>query len=156
MRFDNFWIDINQIGILYQIIDFYHKSGNNYLDLNDKFQIMHIINNLNQDISSLNKNYEINDPLYYINENKKLIKFINSDFKVYNVKILNSLTKSDLYSIARSYKSLEMTKILLIHKNSVIDEDESSTDFINDTDYIIIIENKYYPDNSYYESLMKK
>ena len=155
MNLDNFWIDINQIGILYSIIDFYHKSKNYYLDINEKVQIMNIINRLNPDISSIKQNNEICDPLYYINEPKKIIKFINSDFNLYNVKVPISLTKLDLYSIARTYKSSENKEILLIHKNNIIKEDESSINFITDNDYVIIIENRNYPDNSFYESLIK-
>ena len=155
MKLDNFWIDINQIGLLNDIIDFYHKTKNDYLDINQKVQIMNIINRLNPNISSLKTNNEILDPLYYIKKPKKLIKFINSDFNLFTVKVPIFINKYDLYSIARPYKFLPNTKILLIHKNIVIDEDESSIDFISDGDIVIIIENRNYPDDSYYISLMK-
>ena len=116
---------------------------------------MNIINRLNPDISSLKKENEILDPLYYVHEPKKLINFINSDFNLFTVKVPNSLTKLDLYSIARLYKYRNNSEILLIHKNYIIDEDESSIDFITQNDYVIIIENRTYPDSSFYESLIK-
>ena len=155
MKLDNFWIDINQIGILFSILDFYKKTENDDVDINKKVQIMNIINRLNPDISSLKKENEILDPLYYVHEPKKLINFINSDFNLFTVKVPNSLTKLDLYSIARLYKYRKKSEILLIHKNYIIDEDESSIDFITQNDYVIIIENRTYPDSSFYESLIK-
>ena len=155
MNIDNFWIDINQIGLIDSIIQFYHKTGNEYLNMNEKYQIMNIINRLNPDISSLKTQNEILDPLHYIKEPKKLIKFINSDFNLYNVKIPYSISKSDLYSIVEQYKFLRHTNILLIHKSSVIKEDESSIEFISEGDTIIIIENRNYPDDSFYKSLVK-
>ena len=123
--------------------------------MNQKVQIMNIINRLNPDISSLKTNNEILDPLHYIKKTKKLIKFINSDFNLFTVKVPPCINKSDLYSIARPYKLLSNTDILLIHKNLVILEGLSSIDFISDGDIVIIIENRNYPDDSYYISLMK-
>jgi len=155
MRSNNFWIDINQIGLLHSIINFYHNTDNKYLNINEKVQIMNIMNRLNPNISSLKQNNEILEPLHYIHGPKKIIKFINSDSNLYTVKLPKSLTKLDLYSIARTYKSLENTEILLIHNNSIINEEETSIDFISENDYIIIIENRNYPDDSFYDSLKK-
>ena len=43
---------------------------------------------------------KIEEPLDYINEQKKIIRLINSDYKEYKVKIPLSITKYDLYSIS--------------------------------------------------------
>ena len=47
------------------------------------------------------------------------------------------------------------TKFLLIHNNSIIDNDESSIKFLSKDDTIIIVEDRYYQDNSYYNSLIE-
>jgi hypothetical protein len=126
------------------------------VDFNDKYQIMNIMNRLNPDLSKLEQDNEILDPLHYIKEPKKVVKFVNSDFKLFNVKIPSFIDKIDLYSIASLYKTKDNSDILLISKNCIIKEDESSIDSISDGDLIIIIENIIYPDNSYYKSLFIK
>ena len=89
-------------------------------------------------------------------EAKKIIKFINSEYNIIKVKIPNSITKLEFYSIANLYKALYFSKFLLIHKNLILEKDDSSIDGINDGDFVIIIENRNYPDNSYYSYLRKK
>lgn len=156
MKHDNFWIDINQLGLIYSIIEFYHRTGNNYLNIDDKYQIMNIVNRINPNLSTLKINDEILDPLYYIEGPKKIIKFINSDFKLFNVKIPKQINMKDLYSIVCQYKCLSNTEIALIYKNYILTEDETSIDCISEGDVIIILENRNYPDNSFYDSIMKK
>ena len=156
MNENNFWININHIGLLLAIIDFYHKTGNDFVDINNKYQIMNIMNRLNPNLSTLKQDNEILDPLHYINKPKKVVKFVNSDFKLFNVKIPTFIDKIDLYSIATLYKALEISDILLISNNCIIKEDESSINSISDGDLIIIIENRIYPDDSYYKSLLIK
>ena len=153
---NNFWININQISLLIAIIDFYHKTENEFVDFNDKYQIMNIMNRLNPNLSTLKKDNEILDPLYYIKEPKKVVKFVNSDYKLFIVKIPAFIDKIDLYSIASSYRAIEITDILLISKNCIIEKDESPIDSISEGDLIIIIENRIYPDDSYYKSLLTK
>jgi hypothetical protein len=154
MNINNFWININQISLLLAIIDFYHKNENEFVDINDKYQIMNIMNRLNPNLSTLKQDNEILDPLHYINKPKKVVKFVNSDFKLFNVKIPTFIDKIDLYSIASLYSSLRISDILLISNNCIIKKDESSLDFISEGDLIIIIENRIYPDDSYYNSLL--
>ena len=61
---------------------------------------------------------------------KKIIRFINSDYKEYKVKIPLSITKYDLYSIAQNYRCSNnigtYSDILLIHNNIIINMDETS------------------------------
>ena len=84
---------------------------------------------------------------------KKLIKFINHDFKIFNVKVPISIDKQTLYAIASLFKSFGFSKFLLVYMNCILYEDESSIDSISDGDFIIIIENLYYLDYSYLNSL---
>lgn len=90
-----------------------------------------------------------------IQEDKIVIQFINRNKVLYKVRIPVSINKSDLYSIAEKYKSFYLNNILLIHKNSIIDKDESSIKFISNGDTIIIVEDRYYQDNTYYNSLIE-
>ena len=156
MDTNNFWININQISLLISIIDFYHKTDNEFVDINEKYQIMNIMNRLNPNLSKLKQDNEILDPLHYIKEPKKVAKFINSDFKLFSVKIPSSIDKIDLYSIASSYKVKDLSDILLISNNCIIEKDDSPIDSISDGDLIIILENRTYPDDSYYKSLLTK
>jgi hypothetical protein len=121
---------------------------------NEKAQIMNLINHLNPNLSAIKKIHN-DDPLHYIEEEKIIIKFINRDKVLYNVQIPVSINKNDLYSIAQNYKSFYLTKILLIHNNSILDRDESSINIIANGDTIIIVEDRYYQDNSYYNSLQE-
>lgn len=63
-----------------------------------------------------------------------------------------SIDKQALYSIASLFKSRLYTKFLLVYMNCILYEDESSIDSISDGDFIIIIENIYYLDDSYFNS----
>ena len=61
---NNFWINLNLIN---SIIDFCHKNGNDYVNYQNKIQIMNLINRLNPDFSQLkDSNKYINAPLHYI------------------------------------------------------------------------------------------
>ena len=106
--------------------------------------------------SSNNNNDNIIDLFYYIKEEKKIIKFINSDYKSYSIKIPISINKSDLYSIADNYKSHPSLKFILSYKNIMIKEDESSIEEIPEGAEINIIEERYIPNTCYYDSLKKK
>lgn len=57
--------------------------------------------------------------------------------------------------MACPYKTLHNSNILLIYKNSIIDIDDSSIDYISDGEIIIIIEDRFYPDDSYYNKLIQ-
>jgi hypothetical protein len=124
------------------------------MNFNEKGQIMNLINQLNPDFSNIKK-IDNNDPLHYIKEEKIIIKFINRNKVLYNVRIPVSINKKDLYSIAEKCKSYYFSKFLLIHNNSILDQDESSIIFMSNGDTIIIVEDRYFQDNSYYNSLIK-
>ena len=119
-------------------------------------QIKALLNLLNENYSGYKYENGVEDPLFYINEPKIFIKFINSDYVVKKVNIPKTITLYDLYTIANLYKLCHISNILLIHKNRILNRDESSIDFNSDNDNIIIIEPKYFPDDYYYNSLLKK
>ena len=156
---------INQMELINSIIQFYKENGNEYMNFENPYQIKNIIYFLSLNYHKLDKSDNIEDPLDYIEEPKKIIRFINSDYKEYKVKIPLSITKYDLYSIAQNYKCFKnnnkhlsgnQSNILLIHNNLILNRDETSIECINENDIIIIIEPRNFPDDSYYKSLQER
>ena len=45
---------------------------------------------------------------------------------------------------------------MLIHENKILNNDESNINELSNDDVIVIIENKLYHDNSFYNELKKK
>jgi len=157
--------NINQMELIDSIIQFYKENGNDYMDFDYPNQIKNIIGLLSLNSNKLDKSNNIEDPLNYIKEQKKIIRFINLFYKEYKVKIPLSITKYDLYSIAQNYKCCKNnnshlfgnhSNILLIHNNIILNRDETSIECINNNDIIIIIEPRNFPDDSYYKSLQKR
>ena len=154
---DNIYnLDKDKLNLMNSIIEFYKKNNMDCMNFGYPNQIKPILNLLNENHPGFKYENSVEDPLFYINEPKILIRFINSNYIVKKVKILKSNTQYDLYTIADLYKLHHYSNILLIHKNKILNKDESSIDFISDNDNIIIIEPIYFPDNTYYNSLMKK
>jgi hypothetical protein len=58
--------------------------------------------------------------------------------------------------MAQKYKVFISTNILLIHDNKILNKDESSIDEISSNDFVLIIENRLYPDKSSYIFLKNK
>lgn len=160
ISYNQFEIPPNQMELVNSIISFYKKNGNYYMDFDNPYQIKCILNLLEPNYPKLkydDKN-KIDDPLYYIKEPKILIKFINSDYTIYKVSIPMTITKYDLYTIAKLYKYYKYSSsdILLIHKNSILKDDETSIKCISENDEIRIIELRNYPDNTYYNLLNQR
>jgi len=137
------------------IINFYKNNGMDEMNFNQKFQIMNLINHLNPDLSLIKISDTIEDPLYYIHEYKINIKLINYNKTLYNVKIPTFITKSDLYSIAQTYRAFDFTNILLVHNNNILNKDETPINNISNNDIIIMVEDRYYPDETYYNSIIE-
>ena len=143
----------NQKLLINKIIDFYQKSGKIYMNYDEPNQIKNLLNNLDINNPQLKEGNDIDDPLPYIDEKKKLIKFINHDFKIFNVKVPVSIDKKTLHDIALLYRSLKNSQILLVYMNCILHNDESPINSISDGDFIVIIENIYYLDDTYFNSL---
>ena len=148
-------ISINspQRKILDSIIAFYYENGNS--DFDEKIQIMNLIKILTPNFSMIQVDNDIKDPLYYIQEQKKCIKFVNINFKLFNVLVPKSISKNDLYSIGLFYKTLHNSNILLVYHNNILKKDESSIDNIQNEDIITIIEDVPFPDDTYYNNLLQ-
>ena len=149
-------LDKDKLNLVNSIIEFYQKNNIDCMNFEYPNQIKAILNLLNENYSGFKYENDVKDPLFYINGPAKTINFINSNYEVKKVKIPTLITQYDLYTIANLYKLNINSSILLIHKNKILNEDESSIDCISDNDKIIIIEPRYFPDESYYNSLMKK
>ena len=83
----------NQKLLIDKIIEFYKKNGRQYMNYNEKNQIKQLLNNLDINCPLLKEGNDIEDPLHYVKEKKQLIKFINHDFRIFNVKIQISIEK---------------------------------------------------------------
>ena len=162
---DLYNLDENQMDLIISIIKFYEENGNEYMNFDNPDQIKNLIDFLSLNNHKLEISDNIEEPLYYIEEPKKIIKFINSNYKEYKVNIPQSLTKYDIYSIAQKYKCFKNNKkhlsgkhsnILLINNNLILNRDETSIECINNNDIIFIIEPRNFPDDSYYNSLQDK
>ena len=158
----------NQMKLIKLIFKFYeeHKDSNKNIFMNFEHpqQVQSLINHLFPNYGELKQIYDDDNDknniygelLPYIHEEKKTIKFINSNKILYNIKIPCSISKSDLYEIAKLYKGLNYSNIILVHNNNILNNDESSIENISTGDSIIIIEDRIYPDKSYYLSIQKK
>ena len=131
--------------------------------MNNQNAINPNLNNFNQNMNynNLNQiNQDVEDVLPYIKEPKKILRFSTiksvSDVNYINVKVPNSITKSDLYSIAKKYQTDYYSDIILSHNNFLLKNDNSSIESIPENSIINIIEDVDYPDESYYNNLLKK
>ena len=157
MLFDLNNLTGKQLNLINGVIQFYKNNGNNYMNFENPFQIQYILNFIEAKIDKCKYDNEqkIEDPLYYIKEPKKVINFINTNYIIYKVNIPKTITKFDLYTIARHYKSNKFieTNVLLIYNNILLKYDESPIDSISENDFIKVIDIRNYPDSSYYNSL---
>ena len=146
-----------QKNLINQIIKFYQENGCSEMNLQNKNQIKQLIKQINpHTIDKENEIYFFCDEFNYIKREKKIIKFVTSDFKILNIKIPTFITKFDLYSIAEGEKVFQSTNFLLIHNNKILKKDDSSIDEIIDNDFVMIIENRLYPDKSAYNYLKNR
>ena len=146
-----------QKNLINQIIKFYQENGCSEMNLQNKNQIKQLIKQINpHTIGKENETYFYCDEFNYIKREKKIIKFVTSDFKILYIKIPTFITKFDLYSIAGGKKVFQLTNFLLIHNNKILNKDDSSIDGIIDNDFVMIIENRLYPNKSAYINLQNR
>ena len=136
-----------------------NNNNQNFINFNNFNQNMNL-NNLEQINQNLNNNNSVEDVLPYINEPKKILRFSNistySNGSFITVKLPNSITRSDLYSIAKKYQTDYYSDILLSCNNYLLKKDNSSIKAIPENSIINIIEDVDFPYDSYYDDLMKK
>ena len=142
----------------------------NVINMNQMYQEFNQMNpnmiNINNNLNNINMNpnmnqiQEVEDVLPYIDEPKMILKFSTvSSIKKGTyiiVKLPKSLTKSDLYSIARKYQEDYYSKIILSCNNYLLKEDDTTIEGIEEGSIINIIEDIDFPDGSYYKALMEK
>ena len=118
------------------------------------------IKNNQMPFSENNFNEEIEDVLPYIYEPKMVLKFSNintiKNGTFIRVKLPKSLTKAELYTIAKKYQIDYNSNIILSCGNYLLKSDNSSIDGIKEDSIINIIEDADFPDSAYYNDLMKK
>ncbi len=154
---DNFYrknYDLNgdQINLLKIIINFYKENGYPQVDFGNENQMKGLLKSLfSENIDFIEKFDELN----YIKSKKKIVKFIYNSNNRILFKIPTFFTNKELYSIAERYKYFH-TNFILIHNNTILKKYESSINKISDNDKIFVIENKLYPDDSYYNNLKIK
>ncbi len=145
----------------------FNQMNPNIINMNQMYQNFNQMNpniiNMNQNLNNININQidEAKDVLPYINEPKMILKFSTvSSIKngtYITVKLPKSITKSDLYSIAKKYQNDYYSKIILSCNNYLLREDDDTTiEGIEEGSIINIIEDIDFPDGSYYRELMKK
>jgi hypothetical protein len=147
--------DNHRKNLINSIIKFYKDNGLKNMDFIQMSQIKLLNKHLGPNFTgfkSINEENRFN----YIKGNKRLVYFVNSNYRIIKVKIPYLITKSELYSIANLFKYLCRTNILLIHSEKILERDESSIEEISEGDFIIIIEDRYYPDDEYFKSLKEK
>ena len=118
------------------------------------------LNQINEGVMGFNQINDVEDIFPYIDEPKKILKFSNistiKNGKYITVKIPNSITKRDLYSIARKYQVDIYSNIILSCNNYLLLEDDTLIEGIEEGTVINIIEDIDFPDGSFYKALMKK
>jgi len=149
---------INQNMIANMNINMNQINQNMIPNLNDMNLNMGQLN-LNRDQNN-NNNEEIEDVLPYIDEPKMVLKFSNitsaKNGTYVKVKLPKSITKSDLYSIAKKYQVDYYSNILLSCNNYLLKNDDTSIEGIEEGSVINIIEDVDFPDGAYYKALMEK
>ena len=137
------------------IIKFYQKNGKNYMKYENPKQIEGLINHLTYNSSDI---LDFNDPLSYIEGPTVTLNFIHrnkSDYFISKYKLPKSISKFELYTIIME-KYIITNDFILVHKETILDKDDSNLESFSDNDNIIIIKDIYYPDDSYHNLLLKK
>ena len=151
--YNNYYNNMNQMNS--DILNYNMNQNNNIPNMNN---INMNFNQINQNISD-NQLNDAEDILPYIEEPKKIIQFSNiSNIKngtFFAIKVPNSLTKSELYSIAKKYQVDYYSDIILSYNNYLLKNDDSLIEGIPEGSIINIIEDVDIPDCSYYNNLMK-
>ena len=143
-----------------------NQMNPNIINMNQMYQNFNQMNpnmiNMNQNLNNININQidEAKDVLPYINEPKMILKFSTvSSIKngtYIAVKLPKSITKNDLYSIAKKYQDDYYSNIILSCNNYLLKEDDTTIEGIEEGSIINIIEDIDFPDGSYYRALLKK
>ena len=139
-----------------QIILFYQLKGKDYMHYGNPKQIEGLITHLTYKPS---ESLELNEPLSYIEGPTVIINFIfryRNDYYASKYKLPKSISKFELYTIIKPENKVKLNDFLLVHKEAILTKDDSNLESFSDNDNIIIIEDIYYPDDSYYNLFLKR
>ena len=148
-------LDNKRKNLINCIIKFYKNNGLKNMDYHQMSQIKLLNKHLGPDFKGF-RLIDRENEFSYIKDNKKLIYFISSGFNIIKTRIPNLITKSELYSIAKLFKDLSRTNILLIYSEKILENNESSIEEISEGGNIIIIEDRYYQDDEYFITTKEK
>ena len=102
---------------------------------------------------------DLEEPLSYIEGPTVTINFIDrnkNDFYASKYKLQKSISKFELYTIVKTNYEIMSDDFLLVHKETILNRDDSNLESFQDNDNIIIIKDVYYPDDSYYNLFLKR
>lgn len=136
------------------IIKFYQKNGKSYMNYENPKQIEGLITHLTYNSS---ESSDFNEPLSYIEGPTVTMNFIyrvKNNYYVSKYKLPKSISKFDLYTIIME-KYFITNDFILVHKETILERDDSNLESFSDNDNIIIIKDIYYPDDSYHNILLK-
>ena len=141
------------IGLMNQNNQMMNKM--NMMNMMNLMNMMNIANQMNQMVQAQNQEIIYDDIYPEIKEDKINIIFILSDNTRKYIKIPSSLRKNELYLVAESFRNIKYSDIALFYKNQLLNNDESTIEFILDGDSIKMDE-ILDVDLNYYNSLLSK
>jgi len=123
--------------------------------MNQNNQMINMANQMNQIFQAQNQEIIYDNIYFEIKEDKINVIFILSNNTRKYIKIHSSLRKNELYLVAESFRNIKYSDIALYYKNQLLNNDESTIEFISDGDPIKMDE-ILDADLNYYNSLLSK
>jgi hypothetical protein len=127
----------------------------NMMNLMNIMNMMNMANQMNQMIQAQNQEIIYDDIYPEIKEDKINIIFILSNNTRKYIKIPSSLRKNELYLVAERFRNIKYSDIILFYKNQLLNNDETTIEFISDGDSINMNE-ILDVDLNYYNSLLSR
>ena len=122
---------------------------------NQMMNMMNIANQMNKMVQAQNQEIIYDDIYPEIKEDKINVIFILSNNKRKYIKIPSSLRKNELCLVAERFRNIKYSDIALYYKNQLLNNDESTIEFMSDGDSIKMDE-ILDVDLNYYNSLLSK
>ena len=122
---------------------------------NQMMNMMNIANQMNKMVQAQNQEIIYDDIYPEIKEDKINVIFILSNNKRKYIKIPSSLRKNELCLVAERFRNIKYSDIALYYKNQLLNNDESTIEFMSDGDSIKMDE-ILDVDLNYYNSLLSQ
>ena len=127
----------------------------NMMNMMNLMNMMNFPNQMNQMVQAQNQEIIYDDIYPEIKEDKINIIFILSNNTRKYIKIPSTLRKNELYLVAERFRNIKYSDISLYYKNQLLNNDESTIEFISDGDSIKMDE-ILDVDLNYYNSLLSQ